>query len=104
LRTIARRVTVVIEDDQPRLELAALIGELATAMHLIELELADRNLTGAARTAFVDLAERLDPETIMPDAALRETLIVVLVRPLVVDLLIATGLPADEARALLPPL
>lgn len=32
-----------------------------------------------------------------------EGVIVMLVRPLVVDLLVATGMTADEARELLPP-
>jgi hypothetical protein len=38
----------------------------------------------------------------MPHAPVSESVIVMLVRPLVVDLLVAAGASADEARALLP--
>jgi hypothetical protein len=53
---------------------------------------------------FEDLARRLDPAAIMPDAELRESLIVVLLRPLVVDLLGASGMPPEDAKLLLPPI
>jgi hypothetical protein len=39
---------------------------------------------------------------IMPHAPVTETIIVLLTRPLVVDLLVASGRTGDEARALLP--
>jgi len=102
LRTIARRIGVVVEDGHPRPALAALMAELENAIDLLGRELDDRSLTGSTRTALVDLAQRLDPATLTPDGELRETLIVVLVRPLVVDLLVATGMDGNEARALLP--
>ena len=102
LRTITRRIGVIAHGT-PRPNLAALIAELANAIDLLGRELDDRTLAGSSRTALVDLAQRLDPATLTPEGELRETLIVVLVRPLVVDLLVATGMPADEARALLPP-
>jgi uncharacterized membrane protein YgaE (UPF0421/DUF939 family) len=102
LRTITRRVAVVTSDGQPHPELAALMGELANGISLLGRELDDRSIAGASRTALADLARRLDPVTFAPEGALRETLIVVLVRPLVVDLLVAAGMPYDEGRALLP--
>lgn len=102
LRTIARRIAVVTEDGVPHPELAGLMGELANAIDLLGRELDDRTLAGASRTALVDLARRLDPATMTPDGELRETLIVVLVRPLVIDLLVATGMDANDARGLLP--
>jgi uncharacterized membrane protein YgaE (UPF0421/DUF939 family) len=104
LRTIARRVGVVTEDALPHPELAALFAELATGIDLLGRQLDDRELTGASRSVFTDLARRLDPAMVFPDAELRETLIVVLVRPLVIDLLVATGMSADDARGLLPPI
>jgi uncharacterized membrane protein YgaE (UPF0421/DUF939 family) len=102
LRVIARRVTVVVADGRPHPELAGLVGEMAADIALFGHELDDRSIVGASKTAFIDLARRLDPEAITPDAELRETMIVVLVRPLVVDLLVSTGMPVDDARALLP--
>ena len=100
LRTITRRIMVVADEEHP--ELAALIAELANGISLLGRELDDLSIAGASRAALADLARRLDPATFAPDGALRETLIVVLVRPLVLDLLVATGMPYDEARALLP--
>jgi uncharacterized membrane protein YgaE (UPF0421/DUF939 family) len=102
LRTITRRIGVIAHGT-PRPNLAALMAELANAIDLLGRELDDRTLAGSSRTALVDLAQRLDPATLTPEGELRETLIVVLVRPLVVDLLVATGMPVDDARALLPP-
>lgn len=103
LRTLARRIAVVSGDGSPHVELAGLMGELANALALLGRELDDRTLAGSSRTALADLATRLDPATLAPEGELRETLIVVLVRPLVVDLLVATGMDGEEARALLPP-
>lgn len=109
LRIIARRIAVVVQDGDAHPELAALMGELRNSVELlgrVELpgrESVERDTRGASRTALTDLARRLDPATITPDGALRETLVVVLVRPLVVDLLVGTGLPADDSKALLPP-
>lgn len=115
LRIIARRIAVVVQDGQAHPQLAALMGELRSNVELlgrvglrssVELpgrESVERETMGASRTALADLARRLDPATITPDGELRETLVVVLVRPLVVDLLVGTGLPTDDAKALLPP-
>lgn len=102
LRTITRRIAVIVSNGTPRPNLAGLLGELANAIDLLGRELDDRTLAGSSRTALVDLAQRLDPATVTPEGELRETLIVVLVRPLVVDLLLATGMDGNEARALLP--
>jgi hypothetical protein len=102
LRTIARRIAVVTEDGIPHPALAGLLGELASAIDLLGRELDDRTIAGASRTALADIARRLDPALIAPAGELRETLIVVLVRPLAMDLLVATGMPVADARALLP--
>jgi uncharacterized membrane protein YgaE (UPF0421/DUF939 family) len=102
LRSIARRVTVLVEDGQERPELAQLMGQLATGIRLLGQQVEDRDLAGAARAEFESLAKRLDPAVIVPGGALRESVVVVLMRPLVVDLLVATGMDAEAARALLP--
>lgn len=102
LRTITRRIVVIAASGTSRPNLAGLMGELANALDLLGRELDDRTLAGSSRTALVDLAQRLDPATLTPEGELRETLIVVLVRPLVVDLLVATGMDGRQARALLP--
>lgn len=102
LRTVTRRVSVITSDAKPRPELAGLIAELASGIALLGQQVDQREFTGASRSVFEDLARRLDPAVLMPEAELRETLIVVLLRPLIVDLLAASGMSADDAKALLP--
>ena len=92
LRTVTRRIVTVLADGKREPELAGLMGELGNAIALLGAELEDRQLTGASRTALADLAKRLDPSLLGSDAELRETLVVVLVRPLVLDLLVGTGM------------
>ncbi len=104
LRTVTRRVATVTADGKPRPELADLIAELANGISLLGQQVDDRDLTGASRSVFEDLARRLDPDAIMTDPELRETLIVVLLRPLIVDLLAASGMSSDDAKSLLPPI
>jgi hypothetical protein len=49
-----------------------------------------------------DLARRLNPVTLTPEAGLADASALLLLRPLVVDLLVGTGMPHDAARDLLP--
>ncbi|TPW72839.1 aromatic acid exporter family protein [Schumannella sp. 10F1B-5-1] len=107
LRVIARRAEFLSADRQPRPRLAELIGRVGTAIDLVGRGVDDPELTGAARTLLTELAGELGPHAVDDavsgdGASAAEVTIVMLLRPLVVDLLGATGLPADEARALLP--
>lgn len=104
LRTLARRVEHLVGDGVRRPALAGVVSEVATALTLLGRELDDLQLTGQARSLLSDLARRLDPAMVIPDAGLTDAAIVLMLRPLVVDLLIGTGLEPDAARALLPPL
>ena len=102
LRTIARRSYFLVRDGLPRPALAELIGQFATSIGLLGDELDDPQVAGAARSLLSDLARRLDPEAVMPHAHLADAAMVLMLRPLAVDLLVGTGMPAAEARALLP--
>ncbi len=102
LRTISRRVEFLVQDGVPRPELARLIAEVAQGIRLLGTELDDPQLAGAARSLLVDLVGRLDPARLIPGAGVADAAIVLIARPLVVDLLIATGMPPADARALLP--
>ena len=104
LRTLARRVEFLVRDGVVRPALAGVVDEVRTALTLLGRELDDLQLTGRARSLLSDLARRLDPALVIPDAGLTDAAIVLMLRPLVVDLLIGTGLEPDAARALLPPL
>lgn len=101
-RTLARRVEFLVRDGVKRPALAGVVGEVATALGLLSQELDDLQLTGQARSVLSDLARRLDPATLIPDAPVTDAAIVLMLRPLAVDLLIGTGLEPDAARALLP--
>lgn len=102
LRTLARRSEFLVADGQHRPGLAGLLRTVATAIGLLGDELADPQVAGAARSMLADLARRLHPEVVTPGARLSDATIVLLARPLVIDLLVGTGMPIDEARALLP--
>ena len=68
LRTIARRVEFLVRDGVKRPALAGLVAELATGIRLLGQELDDPQLAGASRSLLSDLARRLDPAVVIPDA------------------------------------
>ena len=90
---------VIVRDGEQHPDLAGLIAELSNAVQLLATEIEDRANTGAARSALVDVGARLDPTRYAPSENLRESLVVALIRPMVVDLLVAMGMDLDRARA-----
>ena len=103
LRTLARRVEFLVRDGQKRPALAGIVHDIQTALALLGRELDDLQLAGQARSLLSDLARRLDPAVVVPDGGVTDAAIVLMIRPLVVDLLVGTGMEPDAARALLPP-
>jgi uncharacterized membrane protein YgaE (UPF0421/DUF939 family) len=102
LRVIARRVVYLCDDGQPRPVAADLLAEIARAADVVHSALDDIALEPAAREVLLAVAARLDPRTVLPDASLGEQNLVSAFRPLVVDLLSATGMPTAEARKAVP--
>lgn len=102
LRSVARRVEFLVRDGVPRPALADVMSQFAMGIRLLGEELDDPQLTGAARSVLSDLARRLDPAGVIPGAHVTDAAIVLMLRPLAVDLLVGTGMPIDEARDLLP--
>ncbi len=102
LRSVARRVEFLVRDGVPRPALAEVMSQFAMGIRLLGEELDDPQLTGAARSVLSDLARRLDPAGVIPGAHVTDAAIVLMLRPLAVDLLVGTGMPIDEARDLLP--
>jgi uncharacterized membrane protein YgaE (UPF0421/DUF939 family) len=100
-RPLARRVAYLSRDGVARLALADLLEESAHMIRLLGRATDDEAARYAARPVALALAARLDPGTI---AGIAEQTVVVQLRPLVVDVLIALGVPATEARAALPSL
>jgi len=103
LRSVARRSQYLVRDGIPRPGVADAVGTIGEGVRLLGEELDDPSTAGAARSVLIGLARRLHPETLLPDARLPDAATLLLLRPLVVDLLVGTGMPADEARDLLPP-
>jgi uncharacterized membrane protein YgaE (UPF0421/DUF939 family) len=102
LRVLDRRVSFLVRDGVARPELAALLAEIDAAIVLLGASIDDPGRAEDAAAVLEAIAPRLDPAVLVPGAPVTETVIVLLSRPLVVDLLIAAGRPAAAARALLP--
>ncbi|GAA2751951.1 FUSC family protein [Amnibacterium kyonggiense] len=102
MRTIARRAEALVTDGAPRPELAELVQAVGSATALLGRSLREPAALEPARQDLLLIARRLDPRLVTPDASLTASMVTVLVRPVVVDLAIAAGVPADEVRAELP--
>jgi uncharacterized membrane protein YgaE (UPF0421/DUF939 family) len=103
LRVLARRVSFLLRDRVPRPELAALLEPVAAAIALLGESVDNQARREDAAVLLEALVRQLHPSRALPDAHVTETVIVLLIRPLVIDLLVASGRSADEARNLLPP-
>lgn len=104
LRTVSRRVDFLVRDGRARPELAELVVHIASAVRLLGASVDDPASADVARLELVGLAARLDPAVVLPGAPVTDAAVLLLLRPLVVDLLDGAGLDADAARALLPKL
>lgn len=96
LRVIVRRVDFLVRDGLTRPLLAALVADIAASIRVLPESDVD------ARRLLSEIAPRLDPQGFLPEASVTESVVVMLIRPLIIDLLVATGMPADDARQLLP--
>jgi uncharacterized membrane protein YgaE (UPF0421/DUF939 family) len=96
LRVITRRIDMLVRDGRARPGLAVVVADIAAGIRLLESD------DAAARTTLGRVAAHLDPAEVTPGAEVTESMLVLLLRPLVVDLLVASGLPLDAARGLLP--
>ncbi len=102
LRVVARRVVYRSDDGVARPVVADLLAEIGRAAALVGDALEDISLEIPAREALLAVASGLDPSRILPGAPLGEQELAYALRPIVVDLLTATGMPGAEARAAVP--
>ena len=104
MRTIARRAEALTSDGRPRPELAELLAAVGSAAALLGRSVHDPAVLAPAREDLLLIARRLDPRLVSPEASVTASMITVLVRPVVVDLAVAAGLPQEDVRAALPSL
>jgi uncharacterized membrane protein YgaE (UPF0421/DUF939 family) len=102
LRIIARRIEWVLRDGRQRPEVADVHARIAVALDLLADSLRDVSVQPVARQAFAEITRHLDPAAILPDGPVGDRNTIAALRPYLVDLLTATGLDLDAARALLP--
>lgn len=102
LRIIARRIEWVLRDGRARSEVADVHARIAIALGPLADSLRDVSAQPIARQAFVEIARHLDPVAILPEGPTGDRNTITALRPYLVDLLTATGLDLDAARALLP--
>jgi uncharacterized membrane protein YgaE (UPF0421/DUF939 family) len=102
VRVALRRVAAALEQGEQMPEpVAGVLDDLAAALGALRLESGRATPDGLAATTLVALAARLDPAALCADS-LSATVVVAQLRSTVVDLLGATGVATEEARALLP--
>jgi uncharacterized membrane protein YgaE (UPF0421/DUF939 family) len=102
LRVVVRRIDFLIRDGQPRPYLAELLGQIEEATKVLFQGIDDRERQEDAIELFTEIIHQLDPKRFGIADQLREASVLLLLRPLLVDLLCASGLSEDEARAELP--
>ncbi len=112
-RVFARRLTSAINhaalSDEATQNIAEVLQETAMAVDDLSAGLAEVNESErrahlrTARAELSDIAARVHPRLLDVQRLEGET-VVMLFRPLMVDLLEATGMAPDEARSVLPPL
>lgn len=102
LRVIVRRVNFLLKDDVARPYLADLFEQLAEAVTNLREGLSDPEDLVLAKTQLLEIIKQLDPKKFGIADQLREASVLLLLRPLLVDLLCASGMTEDEARNELP--
>lgn len=102
LRVISRRIEFLVRDERPRPQLAALVAQLATSVDVLGQSLDDPLLADTARVGLSAVAARLRPDLVDDAAPVTDSVLVLMVRPLLVDLLAASGFDEVKARAMLP--
>lgn len=102
LRVYARKVHYLASEGGTRPAVADLVARTAAAVALLEEGQRDIAQRPVARQSVIQLARYADPQAILPGEPLREQELVLLLRPLFVDLLVATGMDRAAAVEVLP--
>ena len=102
LRVVVRRVDFLVRDGVARPYLADLFEQISTATQQLSEGLESPEHLHEAQESFVEIIHQLDPKKFGIADQIREASVLLLLRPLLVDLLCASGMSEDDARAELP--
>jgi len=102
LRVIVRRVDFLIRDGVKRPYLADLVDQLFDATQSLSRATENEEFLFEARAGYLEVIHQLDPKKFGIADQLREASVLLLLRPMLVDLLCATGMSEDDARDELP--
>jgi uncharacterized membrane protein YgaE (UPF0421/DUF939 family) len=102
LRVVVRRVDFLVRDGVARPYLADLFEQISAATHLLSEGLESADHLRESQELFVEIIHQLDPKKFGIADQIREASVLLLLRPLLVDLLCASGMSEDDARAELP--
>ena len=102
LRVVVRRLDFLIRDEKPRPYLADLFDQISVATAVLAKGLEGPDALLEARALYLEIIRQLDPKKFGIADQLREASVLLLLRPLLVDLLCASGMSEDAARAELP--
>ncbi|MEO0061285.1 MAG: hypothetical protein RL343_903 [Actinomycetota bacterium] len=102
LRVVVRRVDFLLRDGKPRAYLADLIEQIQDATELLSKGLSHHEHLEDAQQMLLEIIHQLDPKRFGIADQLREASVLLLLRPLLIDLLCASGMTEEDARAELP--
>ena len=102
LRVVVRRVDFLVRDGVARPYLADLFEQISSATNQLALGLENPERLREAQEQFVEIIHQLDPKKFGIADQIREASVLLLLRPLLVDLLCASGMSEDDARSELP--
>lgn len=102
LRVIVRRIAYLVRDGERREPLGGALAETADGIRLLGESLTDADAATAARDRLARTAATLDPATLLPGSAVAGSMLVLMMRPLLVDLQVAAGTSPAEANTALP--
>lgn len=102
LRVVVRRVDFLIRDRQARPYLADLMEQISDATRVLARGIEEPEVLDDARDMLLGIIVQLDPKRHGIADQVREASVLLLLRPLLVDLLCASGMSEEDARAELP--
>jgi hypothetical protein len=102
LRVVVRRIDFLLRDGQKRPYLADLLEQISIGVAILAEGLDQPAKRLEAQQSFIEVIHQLDPKRFGIADQLTEASVLLLLRPMLVDLLCATGMGEDDARAELP--